>query len=359
MKDSPSTTQTTGSGPHPSLSAGSWRSRLWPLFRQRLLHSDLPILVGPWLSEVGFEALYWLPFIERLVKDGVSRDRLIPISRGGASVWYGTERGLEIYAMRSVQDVRVEMRLRATNAFESVKQLTWTPFERQIVKDAAETLGLTKYFVLHPRWMYHVLASYWEAERGLVWLQNHTHWAPIQPPPLPGATQLPEQFVAVRFYRRSTLSQDALPMIRACIQQLAQEVPVILLSSEFRADDHRDMEVTGPNIYHLRDLAPLNPETNLAVQSAVLARALAFVGTYGGFAQLALRLGKPSVTFYDTWAGTMITHKHLADALSVQLGVTWAVLGVRDFPLIQSAMPLIHVSTPQQSMPTEVLQPTG
>src|SRR5690349_23710512 len=79
----------------------------WPAYRQRLLRSKLPILVGPFRSEVGFEAMYWLPFLERLRADGIAPDRMIPITRGGAAAWYGTPTGLELYAMRSPRDVRV------------------------------------------------------------------------------------------------------------------------------------------------------------------------------------------------------------------------------------------------------------
>src|SRR5689334_25417524 len=96
-----STPKMTGAKPHASFVTGSWRSRLWPLKRQQLLRSKDPILVGPWLSEIGFEALYWIPFLQRLIHDGLDRSRLIPISRGGAAAWYGTEQGLEVFAMRS------------------------------------------------------------------------------------------------------------------------------------------------------------------------------------------------------------------------------------------------------------------
>jgi hypothetical protein len=329
---------------------GSWRSRLWPLYRQRLLHSNKPILVGPWLSEVGFEALYWIPFIERLIHDGVDRSRIIPISRGGAACWYGTERGLEVYAMRSPQDVRVEMRLRSQSGYDSIKQLQWTPFERQLVKDAAETLHLTDYHVLHPSWMYHALAPYWEAERGLAWLQSRTGWSVLPPPPMPDSLQLPEQFVAVRFYRRPTFTDKAMPMAQTAVRQLALQMPVVVLHSDFFADDHSDLAFTGPNIIQLRDLTVLNPETNLAVQSAVLARSVAFVGTYGGFAQLALRLGRPVVSFYDRWEGTMVTHKHLTETLGIVTKTGWTVLGLPDFPLIQAAMPTIQMGQPAQKI---------
>src|SRR5690242_8075598 len=49
-----------------------------------------PIIAGPWLSEVGFEVLYWIPFL-RWFEDRyrVDRERVIAVSRGGVAGWYG------------------------------------------------------------------------------------------------------------------------------------------------------------------------------------------------------------------------------------------------------------------------------
>ena len=53
-----------------------------------------PIVVGPWLAEVGYEVLYWIPFL-RWFWDahGVPRERLIVVSRGGMEAVYATWRG--------------------------------------------------------------------------------------------------------------------------------------------------------------------------------------------------------------------------------------------------------------------------
>src|SRR5688572_32227402 len=59
-----------------------------------------PIIAGPWLSEVGFEALYWIPFL-RWFEDRYRVDpgRVIALSRGGVADWYRdvAERYVEIF----------------------------------------------------------------------------------------------------------------------------------------------------------------------------------------------------------------------------------------------------------------------
>jgi hypothetical protein len=53
-----------------------------------------PIVVGPWFGEVGYEVLYWIPFL-RWFQDtfGVAHERLVVVSRGGIAPAYGALAG--------------------------------------------------------------------------------------------------------------------------------------------------------------------------------------------------------------------------------------------------------------------------
>ena len=55
----------------------------------RIVDSPKPIIVGPWLSEVGFEILYWIPLL-RWIKErfGLDPERVVVVSRGGTQRWY-------------------------------------------------------------------------------------------------------------------------------------------------------------------------------------------------------------------------------------------------------------------------------
>jgi hypothetical protein len=48
-----------------------------------------PIVVGPWTGEVGFEVLYWIPFLEWFrTKWRIDGQRFVIVSRGGVAPWY-------------------------------------------------------------------------------------------------------------------------------------------------------------------------------------------------------------------------------------------------------------------------------
>lgn len=346
MKASTSTLQRIGHG------LRRWRRPSWAAYRRYLQRSKRPILVGPWRSELGFEALYWIPFVQSL---GIPPERLIPITRGGSGVWYGTTRSVELYSLREPKAVRIEnlVQQRQTGL---LKQVRMTAFDRAVLRDAAAALGLTRYHVLHPAWMYQTLAPYWDGQTGLDWLwprllQRHVtegqvnlSLAPIPAPTVEWTQPLPHPFVAVRFYLRSTFphSEASVMIARETIKTLAAQSPVILLNADVHADEHMDLDVKDlPNVFRLSDVATVTPQNNLAIQSAVLGKAQGFVGTYGGLSQLALRMGKPSMAFYQEWNGTALAHKYLADAISTQMRVPCWVIRMDDIPLIRSVLPRV------------------
>src|SRR6185295_565015 len=319
---------------------------LWFAKQQQLKRSTLPILVGPFRGEVGFEVLYWIPFLRRLVKRlNIDPARLIPVTRGGMSALYGFATGQELYSLASPKDVRIENRIQHAK-HQQLKQTHWIKFDREVMDDAARQLGITKYQTLHPGWMFARLGPYFDSHMGLYQLEQEALFDPLVVPAIPNGLALPEKFVAVRFYLRYTFQAhpQMIQFAQESIRQIAQQTPVVLLNSGLHLDDHIDINVKAqPNVAKLSDLTTLTPENNLAVQAAVLGRSLGFVGTYGGLAQLAMRLGKPSVSYYQEWGGTSIAHKHLADAIALKMGLPCIVQKVGELPLLQSVAPAVNV----------------
>jgi hypothetical protein len=63
----------------------------------------------------------------------------------------------------------------------------------------------------------------------------------------------------------------------------------------------------------------MSPERNLAVQTAVIARARAFVGTYGGYSYLAPFCGVTALAFYSE-RSFKVHHLHVAQQIFSTLG---------------------------------------
>jgi hypothetical protein len=278
-----------------------------------------PILLGPWRSELGFECLYWLPFLKFLAGKVPDFDkRACIVTRGGLAPLYGAvaARGYDLYALRSVTDVRRENLYDHQNRGLQ-KQLSPTAWDGAVMADAAAALGLgALYHEIHPAWMYWALGPFWDDLRGVRYLAAMTDYAPLPRIALEGSP-LPPKYVAVKFYARATFPYphpEIAEFVQRTVGTLAAQVPVVVLGSQSGYDDHADIPVVGQNIFQLQDDGA--PERNLQVQAAVIGQATAFVGTYGGTAQLALRLGVPSVSFWAEFGGTASAHLSLSRHLS-------------------------------------------
>src|SRR5258708_3331331 len=103
-----------------------WRYR-------QIARSKKPILIGLWRSEIGFETLYWLPWLTKWCETyQIDKERLIAVSRGGASAWYGVPQTVELYDYAPVASVRRAMLLDAAQ-IGSVKQQRITRQEETLL----------------------------------------------------------------------------------------------------------------------------------------------------------------------------------------------------------------------------------
>jgi len=158
---------------------------------------------------------------------------------------------------------------------------------------------------------------------------EHARFEPLPTPNLPKGLELPKDFIAVRFYERATfpLNAPVKQMATDLTRKLAKHHPVVLLNQGLFADDHTDLPITGENIVSVQ--GQIDPAENFILQAAILARAEAFVGTYGGVAQWALRYKKPTLCFYTTFQGTLHAHRNFSHMLSAHLDVPFEVSDLR------------------------------
>lgn len=323
------------------------RRRLTHLHLRRIAHGTRPILLGPWRSELGFEGLYWLPFLRWFVKTyAVDPKRFVAVTRGGASVLYGTT-AIDLYRVRSVEAVRLENQYDWQGS-KLQKQTQMTAWDRDVLKEAAaQVLGRgERYAVLHPSWMYWALAPFWDEQRGMSYLASMTDYAPITKPKRLDQ-DLPAKYVAMKWYDRATFplhDTQVQALVRDMTSTIAAQAPVVLLTGTPDSDDHRDPEIRHPNV---TVVPAARPDDNLAQQIRILAHAEAFVGTYGGMAQLALRVGVPSVSVYKQWGGTAHAHLSLSSLLSKRTNVPFLVGSCDDVQAWKKVVSVPMLAQPQ------------
>ena len=276
-----------------------------------IARQDRPIVAGPWLGEVGFELLYWIPFLRWFAERfDVSRDRLIAVSRGGsAEAWYGSfaGRSQDALSFMGLDEFRRKNKDRSGRLGEQ-KQIAETPLDEEIISFVCQAEG-GLVSVLHPSIMYRLFAPYWWGHKPLEWVRQYTRYTLLAPPALP--VELPASYTAVKFYFndcfRDTPHNRA--FVRQVVHSLSDYESVISLSTGVAVDDHDPCE---PDIAAMQGIQHLlSPQSNLLVQSAIVAGARRFVGTYGGFAYLAPLCGVPAVSYYTEPGSFSMRHLDL------------------------------------------------
>jgi hypothetical protein len=289
---------------------------------RRIAASELPVLVGPFDGEVGFELLYWMPLVRWLVHEFPQlRGRIVVLSRGGVDAWYeGLDaRYVDLYAVAEPDEVRARR--------VSTKQQEVGDFDREIYGRVRAHLGLGATHEIHPSVFFGIYYKLLKLDRyafarsvavdGGVSRGLLAEYVPLAPPPLDLDAELPDEFVAVRFYFRPSFpdTSEIRRFARGVVESLAAHLDVVLLNTGLELDDHLDLVLPrGHSRVHTIDHL-VTPASNLAVQTAIIARSCGFVGTYGGLAYLPPYLGVRSIGFNALPEHTFHPHLELAERI--------------------------------------------
>jgi hypothetical protein len=322
-----------------------WRSRArrlgeqWSTLRgewqverelEQVVGGDAPIVVGPWMSEVGYEVLYWAPFVRWVAAAyRLPPERLIVLSRGGTASWYGGLAGRygEVFDYVSPE----ELATRA--AAGTLKQREVSDLDRRVVEAASRSLGLGgNVRILHPSVMFRWFAPFWSGHETLGFVERHTRHTRVAAPDVPLPLSLPAEYVAVKLYGARSLPDGARvrEQLRALVDGLSARSAVVHLDTGLGIDEHADYELGGPQALSVS--GRLEPRTNLAVQTRIIAGARMFVGTCGSLAWLAPLLGVTTVPVF-TDASFLHAHLHVARRAYSRLGAgSFAPLDISALP---------------------------
>jgi hypothetical protein len=280
--------------------------------------SGRPILLGPWLSETGFELLYWIPFLTWAKTYGnFDPEQLVVVSRGGAAPWYAhlTPHYEDVLRYYTPDEFRQRNEERILAQRGRLKHMEVSAFDREIIARVKQERRLQDAVLLHPSEMYKLFEAFWFQRAPITLVESFTQFAAIPAPsgPWPLRSQLPERYVAAKFYGNTALpdTPENRAFIASFLSDLAQHIDVVLLNTGVRFDDHEDIPPLARGRLHTVEHL-MRPEDNLAVQTEIIRHAEAFVGTYGGFSYLAPLVGTDTLAFYSHPGGFRFDHLEVA-----------------------------------------------
>jgi hypothetical protein len=303
-----------------------------------------PIIAGPWLTEAGFELLYWIPFLAWAKSYGSFHDdQLIVVSRGGAASWYRhiTPNYHDILSFCSADEFRQRNDARVHEQKGRLKHIDVGEFDREIIERVRSARGLDKAKLLHPSLMYNLFNVFWRQQAPITLVEAFSVFRPLPRLPLGElASHLPREYVAVKFYANSALPDTAAnrALIARVLADLTATTDVVLLNTGQRYDDHSDFAPPLRERLHAIDHL-MTPEANLDVQTRVISNAKAFVGTYGGFSYLAPFCGTSAVAFYSNPTAFRFDHLEVSKRVfsSLKAG-SFVPIDVKDIDVVRLAL---------------------
>ena len=315
--------------------------REWAIEREleTIAGRDRLLVVGPWFSEVGFETLYWIPFLQ-WVKAAFRLDpsRVVACSRGGVGAWY---QGIAGRYVEIWDDLAPEEFARRNAARGIVKQHEPSDLDAAILQSVARRLGTHDFDVIHPSLMYRLFTMYWSGQRAMGFVDTHTRFTRQTAEALIDPSLLPREYIAVKLYAARSLpdTPEVRAYLKALLSKLAEQLPVVLLDTGLvLEDDHADYGFGASDIVSAKRW--MTPQNNLGVQTQIAAGARSFVGTCGSISWMVPRLGvDTSALFIDpSWL-----HAHLTVAMRAyhKLGAgRFAAADVRAVDQLDAERPL-------------------
>ena len=305
---------------------------------------DRPIIVGPWLTEAGFELLYWIPFLAWVkAYASLHDDQLIVVSRGGAAQWYRhiTPHYHDILSLYGADDFRLRNEARVHDQKGRLKHVDIGEFDGEIIERVKQARGLGKVKTLHPSLMYNLFNVFWRQQAPITLVEAFSVFRQLPKLPLGElASHLPREYVAVKFYANSALPHSAAnsTFMAQVLADLTQTTDVVLLNTGQRYDDHSDFAPLRRERLHTVEHL-MTPETNLDVQTRIICDAKAFVGTYGGFSYLAPFYGTNTVAFYSNPTAFRFDHLEVSKRVFSSLkSASFVPLDIRDIDVIRLSL---------------------
>ena len=300
-----------------------------PVLRRRLKRmlgdKNAKIVCGPWMSEIGYELLYWIPFL-RWVKEeyGIESERMHVISRGGVAGWYhGLAGGYsDLFDGHTVDVYNKESKYRM-GAWRTQKQVGISPFERRFVDSVVQSERLGNHVFLHPSLMYNFMKYFPSGFMPVETIAGFSRYSALPVNKRPAfLAGLSENYVVVKFYANDTFpnTPENKIFIRRLLERLCEKYKVVTLDTGMAVDDHMDMGCSEfkDRLYRIDHL--FKEKNNLGIQTEVIKHATAFFGTYGGYAHIPLFYKVKSFGFFSKVYKYFYVHRDLTNRVADALG---------------------------------------
>lgn len=267
----------------------------------RLSKEQKPVIAGPFISDVGIELIYWIPFLRWLIESyGLDRKNFVAVSRCGADRWY-QDLGVEYVDLCDILDQeKASLFFKDRISSGKIKQFTVTEIEKPLLDTVSEKKGIIGYHHIHPSVMYNLFLPVWKRSLPEKFIRQYTKYKPLGNSKSRETIEgLPKDYIAVKFSfcpQFPDHPQNRL-FLKEIIDRVSTQFPIVNLSTGIQIDMHEDFSPASNGEFNLK--GRVNHRNLLEVQTAVIGNAKLFLGTHSNISYLAPLMGVKTTTLYS------------------------------------------------------------
>lgn len=281
---------------------------------------DQYLIVGPWVSELGFELLYWIPFIRRYISDlKKSPDRVVVVSRGGTDALYSDVCREYVEIFDYMDEVSFKKNFdEHVKEFGGQKHLNIRPYESILIERIKNDRPYLKgAAVLHPSVMYRSFQGYWSRRLPARFIRDFSQFNLISREELrqPKASVAASAPLFVCYFYDSdafSLSSENKVILSRCLSILARSFKVILIEKMFDIDDHFCDSGWVPQSQNIEVVTLECPRTSVNDLVTLICKANFFVTIYGGCSYLGLFYGVKTFALFTNLGRIVPVHLDLS-----------------------------------------------
>lgn len=256
------------------------------------------IIIGPWLSEIGYEILYWIPFLkkhlEHLIQD--KNKKFIVISRGGVKNWYSFLENFEYFEIFDIDKKKISKHLAHRKNSLSQKQWDISKLDNYYLNNVCKkkNLNTNDCQIVHPSVLFKNLKSYLNANLApnyvFQYLSHSNNSLAINSD---HSMDYLKPFVAIKLYESSILNLKHdqsffINKINLVLNKINKKYNLVYLDFKIE-DDHKDLVInmSGHKTYSINEIySNIDESNNIYFQDALIQNSEFLVSTYGGFCYL-------------------------------------------------------------------------
>jgi len=272
------------------------------------------LIVGPYISDVGLEFIYWIPFLKWLFQRyRLTKKKTVFISRCGMGYLYkgvGCGEYIDICSLMSEDEfVRMIENLQTTN----MKPLTISPYERGIIDKVVEKSKVKEYALMHPSIVFKLFLPVWKGLISPEPIFKFTIYDKITPPlDELRIKDLPKKYIAVKlsFCSHLPFGEENEEIFRIIVEELSKRYMLVDLSAGIQLDKHKEFLYSrkNKNIYFLKD-RKVSYEELINIQLQIIKGACLCIGTHSNITSLGAFMGVKTINLYSEEKGVFLADR--------------------------------------------------